>query len=111
MAQEVLHTLGKRKKGREGLVGIKIDMNKAYDHIEWKFLERVLLANRFSNQFCKLILKCVSSMNFLLLLNGASLPSFVPKKGVAARRSFVTVSLYFVQRNLVTTNLDREGEG
>lgn len=31
--QEIIHTMS-RKKGRHGLMAIKIDLEKAYDHLE-----------------------------------------------------------------------------
>ncbi|KAL5781845.1 hypothetical protein ACOSP7_006874 [Xanthoceras sorbifolium] len=34
VAFEMLYTLGLRKKGRKGLTAIKLDMSKAYNHVE-----------------------------------------------------------------------------
>lgn len=41
LARELVHVI-KKKKGNGGLVGIKIDMKKAYDRMEWPFLFKVL---------------------------------------------------------------------
>jgi hypothetical protein len=41
MAHELLHTL-KSKKGRGGLMAVKIDMEKAFDRMEWSFLFAIL---------------------------------------------------------------------
>ena len=38
VAFETLHHLKNKKKGKEGLMAIKLDMSKAYDRVEWIFL-------------------------------------------------------------------------
>jgi hypothetical protein len=42
MAHELLHSL-KSKKGRGGLMAVKIDMEKAFDRMEWDFLLTIML--------------------------------------------------------------------
>jgi hypothetical protein len=42
MAFKTLHTIDNWLKGKEGFVALKLDMRKAYDHIEWNFLEVML---------------------------------------------------------------------
>lgn len=37
MAYELLHTI-KKKKGKCGLFGVKVDMNKVYNRLEWNFI-------------------------------------------------------------------------
>uniref|UniRef100_A0A803PH86 Reverse transcriptase domain-containing protein n=1 Tax=Cannabis sativa TaxID=3483 RepID=A0A803PH86_CANSA len=41
IAQEIVHSFN-RKKGREGLFAIKIDLMKAYDRMSWGFIDHVL---------------------------------------------------------------------
>ena len=54
LAQELIAT-AKKKKGREGLIGIKLDMAKIYDRIEWPFLLKVLQLFRFPEQYIQWI--------------------------------------------------------
>ena len=37
IVQELVHTMSK-KKGRGGFMAIKIDLEKAYDYLEWSFI-------------------------------------------------------------------------
>ena len=42
LAQEIIHDMKKKRKGKTSWMGIKIDMEKAYDRVKWKFLARVI---------------------------------------------------------------------
>ncbi|XP_042972839.1 uncharacterized protein LOC122304645 [Carya illinoinensis] len=42
VAFEALHSMQGRLKGKEGYMALKLDMSKAYDRIEWVFLEAVM---------------------------------------------------------------------
>lgn len=41
LSQEALHSL-KHKSGVKGGLAVKIDLEKAYDRLDWDFLEQVL---------------------------------------------------------------------
>ena len=41
IVQELVHTISK-KKGKVGFMAIKIDLEKAYDKLEWSFIRRML---------------------------------------------------------------------
>lgn len=48
VAHEAFHKLKLKKKGGDFEMGIKMDMNKAYDRLEWGFLRAVLIKFGFA---------------------------------------------------------------
>ena len=42
VAFETMHCIDGRKKGKGALMALKLDMNKAYDRMEWQFLEMIM---------------------------------------------------------------------
>ena len=81
IAQELVHSIGK-SKGKEGNMVVKIDLEKAYDRLEWSFIRLVLTHFGFSDNIIQLILNCVSSTSTSLLFNGSILPAFYPSRGI-----------------------------
>lgn len=39
VAHELLHTLKRHKRGKVGHMAVKLDMSKAYDRVEWPYLQ------------------------------------------------------------------------
>ena len=77
VACECFHYLRKKKKGREGYMGLKLDMSKAYDRVEWVFLEEMMLKMGFPESYVSLLLKCVRSTSFSILVNGQPTRQFL----------------------------------
>jgi hypothetical protein len=82
IAYESVHAMRRKKKGRNRVCAVKLDMMKAYDRVEWHFLEAVMLKLGFSETTVRLILKCVSSVRFTVRVNGELLPYFTPSRGL-----------------------------
>ena len=57
-----------RKLGRSGIV-FKLDFEKAYDHVEWGFLDFVLQMKGFGSLWRKWILGCLSTVSFSIFIN------------------------------------------
>ncbi|KAK4384147.1 hypothetical protein Sango_3087400 [Sesamum angolense] len=49
---------------------LKVDIQKAYDSVEWDFMVEVLKLFNFPHQFITLIEKCISTASFSVSLNG-----------------------------------------
>uniref|UniRef100_A0A803NH51 Reverse transcriptase domain-containing protein n=1 Tax=Cannabis sativa TaxID=3483 RepID=A0A803NH51_CANSA len=81
IAREVVHSM-KRKKGKRGFMMIKIDMEKAYDNLDWDFIIVVLYQMGFSNCFTSWIRACISTKEIKLLLNGSIEGKVKPEWGL-----------------------------
>ena len=52
------------------LVALKLDISKAYDKVEWSFLNQTLLRLGFSPNWVDLIMRCVSTTSLPVIING-----------------------------------------
>lgn len=82
ITHEVFDTLRKMKGRKKCYGALKIDMNKAYDKVDCKFLEAMLVAMKFSPNWENWILQCVTYVHYTLLVNGNITQSFTPLKGL-----------------------------
>jgi hypothetical protein len=81
-AYESLHTIHSKMYGKIGFMAIKIDMSKAYDRVEWRFLEAVMEKLGFERQWINLIMMCVSSAHFSILINGVPTRKITHSRGI-----------------------------
>ncbi|XP_028773622.1 uncharacterized protein LOC114730681 [Neltuma alba] len=81
VAQEVIHSM-RNMKGKKGFMAIKIDLEKAYDCVNWNFLIGCLKELQLPNHFVDIISSCVSTADFQLLWNGDKAKNFSSSRGV-----------------------------
>jgi ribonuclease HI len=81
-AYETLHTMHSRMWGKIGYMAVKLDMSKAYDRVEWDFLEAVMGRMGFDCKWTNLIMMCVKSANYEILVNGAPTGHIRPTRGI-----------------------------
>lgn len=58
---EIVHFLRRKDKGKKGYMSIKLDMNKAYDKVEWDQQESTLSSMEFPTKLTSLIMQCIKS--------------------------------------------------
>jgi hypothetical protein len=65
-----------------GYMRIKLDMNKAYNRVEWAFLEVVMQKLGFSDLWISWIMTCVRSASYSMLVNRNPMGKIIPSRGI-----------------------------
>ncbi|KAL4378892.1 hypothetical protein GQ457_02G026740 [Hibiscus cannabinus] len=82
VAHELVHTLHTSvSRSSQGAV-FKLDMEKAFDRVEWPFLKVVMLRLGFAQSWVDLIMRCVSSVSSRVRLRGTLFEAFLPRRGL-----------------------------
>lgn len=79
--QEVLHSM-RKKKGNKGYMTLKIDLEKAYDRLSWKFIEDTLKEAGFNDDWMRNIMSCITTTWLGVLWNGEQLEWIKPSSGI-----------------------------
>jgi hypothetical protein len=82
IAYELSHYLMNKRSGKEGFAAVKADMSKAYDRVEWSFLEAMMIKLGFCRAWVKLIMKCVTTVKYQIKVNGELTGKFMPTRGL-----------------------------
>ena len=69
-------------KSKGGAILCKLDLEKAYDHVEWPFLFLVLEKMGFGDKWIKWIKWCVPTTRFSILVNGTPSGFFQSSRGL-----------------------------
>jgi hypothetical protein len=82
VAYETMHTMRTRMWSKVGFMGMKLDMSKAYDRVEWFFLETVMKKLGFDDRWVQLVMSCVRFVSYSIVVNGHPVGNFLPSRGI-----------------------------
>lgn len=82
IAHELVHGLRTNSPVARDYMAVKTDMSKAYDRVEWCFVEELMERMGFAHTWIRWIMSCISTVSYTVLLNGRSHGFIKPERGI-----------------------------
>ncbi|KAJ9560185.1 LOW QUALITY PROTEIN: hypothetical protein OSB04_005345 [Centaurea solstitialis] len=82
IAFEMLHSMHRNTRKKQGEMAIKVDISKAYDRLNWDFLRQMLLALGFSLRWTNMIMLTVETVEYFVKVNNELTGPISPKRGI-----------------------------
>ena len=100
MLFETLDYIKHQQYGKSGFMTLKRDMNKAYDRVEWFFMEILLKKMGFHDKWVALTMECMTAISYSILINGE--PSDIIRSSQGIRQGdFSLIFFSFVLRDFM----------
>ena len=77
-------------------VKLILDMSKAYDRVEWTFLQGMMQKLGFHDKWIHLIMKCVTTVSYRINVNGEYTDQIFPRRGLRQGDPPIAISIHFV---------------
>lgn len=82
VAFETAHKIKATRKKKRTYMALKLNMSKAYNRVNWKFLELIMRYLGFHECWVPFVLKCILLVSYSILLNGNVVGFFKSKCGL-----------------------------
>lgn len=87
------------------------NMSKAFDRVEWSFLEALLLKLGFAAKWVSWIKLCISSVSYQVLLNGEPKGNISPSRGIRQGDPLSSFLFIILTESLISQIQGAEREG
>lgn len=81
IAHELMHSLN-TKNLKNKFMAVKLDIAKAFDKVEWRFVDAVMEKMGFCQQWRQWIMTCITTVSYSVLINGEQSKIIKPQRGI-----------------------------
>ena len=99
IAHKTIYAMRAKCTRRVGWLATKLDMFKAYDRVEWNYLEGLMAKMGFASWWIHLIMSCVRTVSYSMVLNGKHCGKIVPSRGLRQGDPLSPTYFYYVQKD------------
>ena len=71
-----------KRSEKKGQMSIKLDISKAYDRVEWGFLQNIMLKLGRDERWVRLAMETACTASYSVLINGESRGHITPSRGI-----------------------------
>ena len=82
VAFESLHYMKNISLGKTCYMAVKLDMSKAYERVEWVYLENIMRKMGFNEKWIGLTTMCIKIVTYSILVNGEPQGLIQPTRGI-----------------------------
>lgn len=82
VAFELIHHMQRKGAREEGEIALKLDISKAYDMVDWRFLKERMRVMGFNQRWVSWIMMCVTTVTYEFCFNGTSVGPIQPTRGL-----------------------------
>ncbi|KAF7841604.1 putative RNA-directed DNA polymerase [Senna tora] len=107
LASELMTIIHKARKVKTNWCAFKLDIHKAYDKLSWDFLDAVMTKMAFPHKVIQVIIQCVTTVSYSLMLNGQQAGNFQPQRGIR-QGDPLSPYLFLLCSNILSCMLHKE---
>ena len=85
VAYEILHRMRNRRRGKVGQMAVKLNISKAYDRVEWSFLQGIMQKLGFDPRWVKLAMETVTIASYSVFINREPKGWITQSRGIRQR--------------------------
>lgn len=109
VAFEIIHHMRNKKGGQEGEIALKLDVSKAYDRVDWSYLQQRMRSMGFCEGWIRWMMRCVTTVIYEFCFNGMTVGPIIPGRGLR-QGDPLSPYLFLMCVEGLSNNLDRAAE-